>query len=185
MWRTPMATRLRLPVVAVLAAWMALLAVLGFTRLLAVPVPDKAQHFVAFGVLCVLVFFSFRPDIPRRKAWTVTGVLGASACFFSEVLQRVLTTRPFEWSDVAANFLGAGTFLFAAWMADRWIIQPRSGAEAVGGGGGRYWALDADAQASVDLEAAGELGLELDDILADSPTTTEAASSRRSSGLGH
>ncbi|KAJ2766499.1 hypothetical protein IWQ57_004336 [Coemansia nantahalensis] len=172
MWRTPMAARLRLPVAAALCVWMALLSILGFTRLLAVPVPDKAQHFVGFGVFGVLTFFSFRADIPRRKAWTATCVLVGATCFFSEVLQRVLTTRPFEWGDVASNFLGAATFLFAAWMADRWILQPRLSAAAVAGGG-RYWSLDADEQASADLEAAGELGLELDDILADSPPPEE------------
>ncbi|KAJ2776903.1 hypothetical protein H4R18_005430 [Coemansia javaensis] len=167
-----MGARLRLPVVAALAAWLALLAVLGFTRLLALPVGDKAQHFVAFGVLGALLFFSFQAAIPRRRAWAATAALTAAACLFSEALQRVLTTRPFEWADVAANFLGAATFLFAAWMADRWIVQPRAARAFHGGGGGgatatalgRYWALDPDAQASVDLEAASELGLELDDF---------------------
>ncbi|KAJ2119958.1 hypothetical protein IW147_005472, partial [Coemansia sp. RSA 720] len=85
-------------------------------------------------------------------------------CVLSEAIQRVLTTRAFEWSDVAANFLGASAFLFAAWMADTWIVQPRAGVS-----GTQYWALD-DTQASADFEMDdGDFDLELDDIFVASP----------------
>ncbi|PIA14361.1 hypothetical protein COEREDRAFT_88751 [Coemansia reversa NRRL 1564] len=171
MWRVPLAARLRLPVTIALTIWMTLLALLGFTHLLRPPVSDKALHFVGFGVMGVLVFFSFQSNIPRTKAWTITGGLMAVVCFFSEVVQRILTTRPFQWSDIASNFLGALTFLFAAWMADTWIIQPRAGVSAYQDSP-RYWALNSGHrdQLSVDLELEDDLGLELNDILVDSPT---------------
>ncbi|KAJ2795899.1 hypothetical protein H4R20_005718 [Coemansia guatemalensis] len=170
MWRLPLAARLRLPVTVALTAWMTVMAILGFTHLLRPPVSDKALHFVAFGVMGVLVFFSFQSHIPRAKAWTVTGGLMAVACFFSEVLQRILTTRSFQWSDIASNFLGALTFLFAAWMADTWIIQPRAGASTYQDSA-RYWALDSGhrAQSSADIELEDDFDLELNDILVDSP----------------
>ncbi|KAJ2503872.1 hypothetical protein GGI11_007571 [Coemansia sp. RSA 2049] len=139
--------------------------------------------------MSVLVFFSFQATVPRRKVWTLTGGAMATACLFSEVLQWMLTTRVFEWSDVVCNFLGAATFLFAAWMADRWIIQPRVAAIGHGGQSAhryrdstRYWALDAaaaDAAADDDDDDGGgggsprdsldDLDVELDEILVDSP----------------
>ncbi|KAJ1829309.1 hypothetical protein LPJ70_007118 [Coemansia sp. RSA 2708] len=164
MWRIPMAARLRTPVVAALGAWAVFLAVLGFTRLLALPLPDKAQHFVGFGVLAVLVFFSFQAAIPRRKVWALTAALMGAACVLSEAVQRVVTSRAFEWGDVLANVMGTGTFLFAAWMADRWIVQPRAGHSDA-----RYWALGDGGRASTDFEMDADLDLELDDILVDSP----------------
>ncbi|KAJ1870625.1 hypothetical protein LPJ55_004515 [Coemansia sp. RSA 990] len=168
MWRVPMAARLRLRVVAGLCIWMVLLAVLGFTRLLQLPLSDKAQHFVGFGVMSVLVLFSFQAAVPRRRVWTLTAAGMGGACVFSEVLQRLLTTRPFEWGDIAANVLGAATFLFAGWMADRWIVQPRAGSA----GRAQYWSLgnaEPGSRLSADFEMTSELDLELDDILVDSP----------------
>ncbi|KAJ2087296.1 hypothetical protein IW138_005076 [Coemansia sp. RSA 986] len=144
----------------------------------AVPASDKALHFVGFGVMAVLVFFSFQATVPRRKAWALTGASMAVVCLFSEVLQWMLTTRAFEWSDIVCNFLGASMFLFAAWMADRWIIQPRVGSN---GGLGtqyrdstRYWVLNSRGDGSP-RESLGEdddLDVELDEILVDSPPQT-------------
>ncbi|KAJ2566165.1 hypothetical protein IW140_005033 [Coemansia sp. RSA 1813] len=143
-----------------------------------VPASDKALHFVGFGVMAVLVFFSFQATVPRRKAWALTGASMAVVCLFSEVLQWMLTTRAFEWSDIVCNFLGASMFLFAAWMADRWIIQPRVGSN---GGLGtqyrdstRYWVLNSRGDGSP-RESLGEdddLDVELDEILVDSPPQT-------------
>ncbi|KAJ2739912.1 hypothetical protein H4S06_006232 [Coemansia sp. BCRC 34490] len=185
MWRIPLTNGLRVPMLVLLAAWMVLLAILGFTRLIPVAASDRALHFVGFGTMSVLVFFSFQATVPRRKVWTLTGGAMATACFFSEVLQWMLTTRVFEWSDIVCNFLGAATFLFAAWMADRWIIQPRVAAIGHGGQSAhryrdstRYWALDAaDADAAADGDNGGgslrdsldDLDVELDEILVDSP----------------
>ncbi|KAJ2351146.1 hypothetical protein GGF43_004116 [Coemansia sp. RSA 2618] len=160
-----MASRLRLPVAAALCAWLLFLGTLGFTHLLTLPLSDKSQHFVGFGVLGVLVFFSFQATIPRRKVWTITAVIISFACLFSEVVQRVVTTRAFEWGDVAANFMGAATFLFAGWMGDRWIIQPRVGASD----GSRYWSLGNGGLEEADFELEDGFDMELDDILVDSP----------------
>ncbi|KAJ2159837.1 hypothetical protein GGF46_002728 [Coemansia sp. RSA 552] len=167
MWQLPVDARLRLPVAVALTAWMGLLAVLGFTRLIALPLSNKAQHFVGFGVMAALVFFSFQPGIPRRKAWAVTGGLMGVSCFFSEVVQWILTTRQFQWGDIVANFLGALTFLFAAWMVDTWIIQPRAGGSQ--DGAANYWALHPgdEGRESADFEVADDLDVELDEILAE------------------
>ncbi|KAJ2078898.1 hypothetical protein H4R24_004157 [Coemansia sp. RSA 988] len=178
MWRLPLAARLRLPVTVALTIWMTVMMVLGFTHLLRPPVSDKALHFVAFGVMGVLVFFSFQSHIPRIKAWTVTGGLMAVACFFSEVVQRILTTRSFQWSDIASNFLGALTFLFAAWMVDTWIIQPRADASALRDS---YWTLDSGyrPQSSADIELDDDFDLELNDILVDSPPLDHSRANSR------
>ncbi|KAJ2394609.1 hypothetical protein GGI23_004621 [Coemansia sp. RSA 2559] len=191
MWRIPLTNGLRVPMLALLAIWMVFLAILGFTRLIVVPVSDKALHFVGFGVMAVLVFFSFQATVPRRKAWALTGASMAFVCLFSEVLQWLLTTRAFEWSDIVCNFLGASMFLFAAWMADRWIIQPR-----IGGSGGlgtqyrdstRYWVLDSRGEESP-RESLGEvddLDVELDEILVDSPPPPARGVPPSSSSPGH
>ncbi|KAJ2660763.1 hypothetical protein IWW48_002746 [Coemansia sp. RSA 1200] len=178
----PLTNGLRVPILVLLAAWMVLLAILGFTRLIPVAASDKALHFIGFGTMSVLVFFSFQATVPRRKVWMLTGAAMATACFFSEVLQWMLTTRVFEWTDVVCNFLGSATFLFAAWMADRWIIQPRVATIAHDGVSAhryrdstRYWALDAAAVATSDdgggspRDSLDELDVELDEILVDSP----------------
>ncbi|KAJ1898429.1 hypothetical protein LPJ81_004343 [Coemansia sp. IMI 209127] len=191
MWRIPLTNGLRVPMLVLLAIWMVFLAVLGFTRLIAVPASDKALHFVGFGVMAVLVFFSFQATVPRRKAWALTGACMVFVCLFSEVLQWLLTTRVFEWSDIVCNFLGASMFLFAAWMADRWIIQPHIGSS---GGLGtqyrdstRYWVLNSRGEESP-RESLGEvddLDVELDEILVDSPPQPARgvpASSSSSSG---
>ncbi|KAJ1962094.1 hypothetical protein GGI12_002849 [Dipsacomyces acuminosporus] len=173
MARLPMTNGLRAPVVAALLAWMAFLAILGFTRLIRIPVSDKALHFVGFGVMGVLVFFSFKAAIPRLKVWKVTGALMAVACVFSEVLQRLLTTREFDWRDIVANLLGTCTFLFAGWMADRWIIQPRAGSQAFGDSTG-YWAIG-PGHAALDADVEDELDVELDEILVDTPPPSRDA----------
>ncbi|KAJ1722532.1 hypothetical protein LPJ53_003060 [Coemansia erecta] len=178
---------LRPPVVAALAAWLLFLAVLGLTHIIQVPISDKAQHFVGFGVLAVLLFFAFRPTAPRTFVWRTTGVLTTLACLLSEPLQALLTTRPFDWADIAANVMGAASFLFAAWMADRWIVQRlvarrrrRRASEA------RYWGVRAvedaeegygDADEDGLFASADELDVELDDILVDTPPLSAARAS--------
>ncbi|KAI9502646.1 hypothetical protein GGI26_003563 [Coemansia sp. RSA 1358] len=173
---------LRVPMLVLLLLWMVLLGVLGFTRLVAVPTSDKALHFVGFGVMSILVFFSFQAAIPRRKVWVLTSVCMGVACFFSEVMQRLLTTRTFEWSDILSNFLGTFTFLFAAWMVDKWIIQPRAGRD--GGYDTRYQdstqylALNTGAARSPRRsfgDGEDELDVELDEILAGTPPQLQAA----------
>ncbi|KAJ1641874.1 hypothetical protein LPJ64_006217 [Coemansia asiatica] len=166
---------LRLGVVASLIAWMLFLAVLGFTRLIVLPVSDKAQHFIGFGVMGVLVFFSFQPTVPRRKAWRITALTMGVVCFLSEVLQWLFTSRPFEWADIVANYLGASTFLFAAWMADKWILQMR--VRRHGGASGdspRYWMMAPGGHTELEtamesFEMEDELDVELDEILVDTP----------------
>ncbi|KAJ2548948.1 hypothetical protein EV175_004634 [Coemansia sp. RSA 1933] len=177
MWRIPLTNGLRVPMLGLLALWMVFLAILGFTRLITVPASDKALHFIGFGIMAVLVFFSFQATVPRRKAWVLTGASMTVVCFFSEVLQWLLTTRAFEWSDIVCNFLGASMFLFTAWMADRWIIQPRIDAAAGLGSqyqdSTRYWVLDGRGDDRSPRESIGDdLDVELDDILVDSPQQT-------------
>ncbi|KAI8321043.1 hypothetical protein GQ54DRAFT_196470 [Martensiomyces pterosporus] len=170
MARIPMTNGLRVSVVAVLFAWMLFLAILGFTQLISIPVSDKALHFVGFGIMGVLVFFSFQAAIPRRKVWKLTVLSMATACVFSEVLQRLLTSRAFDWRDIGANILGTCTFLFAGWMVDKWIIQPRAGGQNYRDSAS-YWVISpGDAErTSIDLEAEDELDVELDEILVNTP----------------
>lgn len=155
MLRIPFTNGLRVPVLIVLALWLAVMAIMGFTRFLHPPIPVKALHFTSFGIMGVLVFFSFQPTLPRRKVWAITLGFTAIACFFSEVLQRLLTTRPFKWADIAANLLGSVMFLFAAWMVDRWIVQPKIQNANRYQDSARYWALDNNTD---------ELDVELDEI---------------------
>ncbi|KAJ2781657.1 hypothetical protein GGI15_003154 [Coemansia interrupta] len=179
---------LRPSVVAALAAWLLFLAVLGLTHTIHVPISDKAQHFVGFGVLAVLLFSAFRPTAPRTFVWRTTGALTLLACLLSEPLQALLTTRPFDWADVAANVLGAASFLFVAWMADRWIVQRivarrrrRRMSEA------RYWGVRTleEAEEGYDdghdgvFASADEMDVELDDILVDTPPLSAARTSAR------
>ncbi|KAJ2719043.1 hypothetical protein GGI07_005451 [Coemansia sp. Benny D115] len=160
---------LRAPVAAALVLWLLFMAVLGFTQLVRPPVSDKALHFVAFGVMGVLLVFVFRPAVPRRRVWLLAVGCTATAAVLSEALQALLTTRVFDWADVAANLLGGSTFLFAAWMVDRWIVQPRARSSAYGGSA-RYWALGASGSwhspgGSLDGDLVDELDVELDEIL--------------------
>ncbi|KAJ1854850.1 hypothetical protein LPJ73_002413 [Coemansia sp. RSA 2703] len=185
---TDLPTVLRPPVVAALAAWLLFLAILGLTHIIYVPISDKAQHFVGFGVLAVLLFFAFRPTAPRTLVWRTTGILTLLACLLSEPLQALLTTRPFDWADVAANLMGAASFLFAAWMADRWIVQKivarrrrRRMSEA------RYWGVSAVEEADEEgyddadglFASIDEMDVELDDILVDTPPLSAARTSAR------
>ncbi|KAJ1827970.1 hypothetical protein LPJ56_001368 [Coemansia sp. RSA 2599] len=166
---------LRLGVAASLVAWMLFLAVLGFTRLIALPVSDKAQHFVGFGVMGVLLFFSFQPAVPRLKAWRITALAMCAACFLSEVLQWLFTSRLFDWTDILANYLGASTFLFAAWMVDKWILQMQVRRHGGGSGDGpRYWMMAPGSRGEAEtamesFEMEDELDVELDEILVDTP----------------
>ncbi|KAJ1878335.1 hypothetical protein LPJ57_003474 [Coemansia sp. RSA 486] len=175
MWRIPLMNGLRIGVVASLIAWMLFLAVLGFTRFIALPVSDKAQHFVGFGVMGVLLFFSFQPAVPRRKVWRITAPTMGAACFLSEVLQWIFTSRQFDWTDIAANYLGASTFLFAAWMVDKWIVQMRVRRRGDGSGDSpRYWMMASgghgEAETAMEsFEMDDELDVELDEILVDTP----------------
>ncbi|KAJ1942719.1 hypothetical protein EC988_006416 [Linderina pennispora] len=168
MRRVPLTNGLRVPVLIALIIWLVFLAVLGSTRAISLGVPDKAQHFVGFGVLSVLVFFAFQGTVPRRKVWVLTVGSMAAACVLSEALQGLLTTREFDGRDIGANFLGTFTFLFAAWMVDRWLIQPRFGSEAAQ----QYWELDAALeQFEPDVD---ELDVELDEILVNTPPPRDA-----------
>ncbi|KAI7823455.1 hypothetical protein BX661DRAFT_186648 [Kickxella alabastrina] len=187
MWRLPMTNGLRPPVVFALALWMILLAILGFTRLIELPVSDKALHFVGFGTMSVLLFFAFQATIPRRKVWALTVGTMLLVSFFSEVLQRLFTGRQFDWADIVANLMGALTFLFAAWMVDRWIVQPRARNQGYRDSS-RYWVMESGARASAgsaDYEIEDEMDVELDEIFVDTPPQQQPQQPTRSPRQQH
>ncbi|KAJ2002458.1 hypothetical protein H4R26_003592 [Coemansia thaxteri] len=128
------------------------MAVQGFTRLVRLPGSDKAQHFIEFGVLSVLIFASAAatssPLMPRRRVEALQPLLAAS--------------RSFQWGDVGANCSGAAVFLLAAWAVDRWAIQPR--ASRFYGDSARYWAVG-PANSSAGASDDEDFDVELDEIV--------------------
>jgi hypothetical protein len=81
---------------------------------------DKAIHFICFGGLVLLGRFAF-PD-PRHltvAGWLVP-VLALAYGAAIEVTQGRLVQyhRSFEWSDIAANGLGAVSF----WYLSVWLL---------------------------------------------------------------
>lgn len=90
---------------------------------LSVSFADKALHFLSFGGLVLLVRFAF-PD-PRHLSvprWLVV-VLALAYGAAIEVTQGLLVQyhRSFEWSDIAANGLGAASFW---WLSGCLLAQP-------------------------------------------------------------
>ncbi len=72
---------------------------------------DKLNHVGAIAVATVLAYLSLQP---RRGAAAAAFVYGTSLGILIEIMQATLTTtRTAEWSDVAADLVGAG----CAWAA--------------------------------------------------------------------
>ncbi len=77
------------------------------------PMEDKAIHFVEYGVLSVLVFFSLRKSVPGYNVKTVavlaiafSGLYGIS----DEIHQSFVPGRNSSAGDVMADFIGAAIF---------------------------------------------------------------------------
>ncbi|KAJ1669902.1 hypothetical protein GGH95_000722 [Coemansia sp. RSA 1836] len=157
----------RVHFVAALCGWVALMAVQGFTGLLRLPISDKAQHFVEFGVLSVLLLANLSAFFSsRRLAWRVAVATMAVACLLSEVLQAMFAAgRTFQWGDVAANYLGAAFFLLVAWVAHEKSV----GQGAEHGSWAPYWALGTTGARAPAEDSEDELDVELDEILVAPP----------------
>ncbi|KAJ3361382.1 hypothetical protein GGF31_002252 [Allomyces arbusculus] len=144
-----------------LVAWLIMMAYLGFSRQLAVPVSDKFLHGSTFAVFYVLVHYVLRS--PRRIFWGPMGrsvecdpwtpvrvrvpawvwhdddepvcawlvskrgreivawVVTGSAAVVSEVVQGLVTSRPFDAMDILANFLG----ILVATLSCHTVASPR------------------------------------------------------------
>ncbi|GHJ88911.1 hypothetical protein NliqN6_5313 [Naganishia liquefaciens] len=114
----PAATPLRIrpAVLALLAAWSTLLAILGFAPFgSAIPIHDKLLHFIGIGVLTAITYFIIDVPDAARRIWyyrrapmiltLVLAFLGAG--ILSEVLQGLLPWKTFQYGDILANILGA------------------------------------------------------------------------------
>lgn len=76
---------------------------------------DKLNHAGAIAAATGLAYLSFRP---RGRAAAGAFLYGASLGVLIEILQAALATgRSAEWSDVAADLIGAG----GAWAAIRFF----------------------------------------------------------------
>ncbi|KAJ2881433.1 hypothetical protein IWW38_005800 [Coemansia aciculifera] len=144
--------------VIALCGWAVLMAVQGFTGLVRLPINDKAEHFIEFGVLGVLLLANLCEFLSsRRLAWTAAIAAMAVACIVSEVVQAMLAKgRSFQWGDVVANYLGAAFFFFVAWMA----YKRNCAGLGAGGSGAGGWA-----QAPAEDSDDDELDVELDEII--------------------
>lgn len=69
-----------------------------------IPVNDKLQHFICFLVFGISFYWIF--DLSKKRATQLTAVTVGAACVISEVSQAYLTTRIFDFYDIAANVLG-------------------------------------------------------------------------------
>jgi|TARA_Y100000294_G_scaffold73730_1_gene69532 VanZ family protein len=84
---------------------------------------DKAIHFIEYGVLSFLFFFSLRKSFPGLKiksagvlAIMFSGLYGIS----DEVHQYFVPGREFSIGDMAANFIGAVVF------QSRHLLKPKT-----------------------------------------------------------
>jgi VanZ family protein len=80
----------------------------------AVPGSDKLLHFLAYGVLALLLLYGLAPRLPYWRAWwpslAISALYGAS----DEWHQSHVPGRNPEVADAVADAAGALTFLLAA-----------------------------------------------------------------------
>lgn len=117
------------------AAWAALIFVLSSLplrteRVVDIPGADKAGHLVEYAVLGLLAARAAARTWPRRGAAAlVAAAAGLSTVYglSDEAHQCLVPERAFEWSDLAADALGAlaGAAAFAAVRAR--ALPPTSG----------------------------------------------------------
>ncbi|PVV00197.1 hypothetical protein BB559_000044 [Furculomyces boomerangus] len=112
-------------VLLMLLIWLLFMAILGFTSWSLKIINDKFLHFICFGIMSFLLFFTFKVNKKRNLVWSFVISFMILACFFSELLQWMITTRKFEFLDILANLLGSSVFLGLAYLVDTKIVQPK------------------------------------------------------------
>lgn len=84
---------------------------------------DKLQHFLAFGVLAILVLSALQFEIQTKKLTllvTVSVVVSSLLGALLEAWQRLFPSRMPDWGDWCADTLGALAFGVAALVWMRW-----------------------------------------------------------------
>jgi len=126
--------RLRPWFVLFTALVMAILALLGFTKVAQEwPLNDKVLHFVCFGAATGVFYFIFDVDEDARRIWfwRYFGVIATGLiCFFfggimSEIVQGLLPYKTFDFGDVLANLLGSCVGLTVSYYFERYYRRRR------------------------------------------------------------
>ncbi|KAJ7449873.1 hypothetical protein FB451DRAFT_1286834 [Mycena latifolia] len=113
---------------------MLVLAFLGFTNFSrALPLNDKALHFLCFGIATGVFYFIFDVDEDARRIWFWRHsalIFTGFVCFFcggilSEFVQSMLPYKEFQFGDVVANLLGSSVGLFASYHMERYYRKRR------------------------------------------------------------
>lgn len=71
-----------------------------------IPINDKLQHFLAFFLIGIALYWVL--DVSKRRATQVTGTVLFIASVVSEYAQATITTRLFDPADILANLVGSG-----------------------------------------------------------------------------
>ncbi|KAJ7774514.1 hypothetical protein DFH07DRAFT_102042 [Mycena maculata] len=113
---------------------MITLAILGFTNFSrALPLNDKALHFLCFCIATGVFYFIFDVEEDSRRIWFWRHsalIFTGFVCFFcggilSEFVQSMLPYKEFQFGDVVANLLGSSVGLLASYHMERYYRKRR------------------------------------------------------------
>ncbi|KAJ6502498.1 hypothetical protein C8R45DRAFT_976791 [Mycena sanguinolenta] len=113
---------------------MFVLAFLGFTNFSrALPLNDKALHFLCFGLATAVFYFIFDVEEDQRRVWfwrNANLIITGFVCFFcggilSEFVQSMLPYKEFQFGDVVANLLGSSLGLLTSYHLERYYRKRR------------------------------------------------------------
>lgn len=136
------------------AVVMLVLGFLGLTNFSrALPINDKALHFLCFGIATGVFYFIFDVDEDARRIWFWRHsalIFTGFVCFFcggilSEFVQSMLPYKEFQFGDIVANLLGSSVGLFASYHMERYYRKRREIARL-------YQPLDSDSMSDMEDE---------------------------------